>query len=308
VILSAGLTPAWQQILVFDNYRHGEVNRAREAVWVGSGKVFNAGLAAHHLGGPSLTLAAVGGPPLKQINAEFDALGLKHRWVETQAATRVCTTILDRATGTMTELVEDGRPMLTVELDRFEKAYAEEVAAAKVAVLIGSLPAGTPDDFYGRLMRTTSCPAIIDARCEPLLEALPYKPLLVKPNRVVLGHTVGRDLDDNDELLAAMKDLNSRGADWVLISDSHRPAWLTSVGETFCFHPPVIEEVVNPIGCGDAMAGAIAWAVRDGRDMVSAVRLGIAAACDNLGQLLPCRLNLARIETMVDDVRLEKVS
>ena len=62
MILSAGLTPAWQQILVFDSFRYGEVNRAAQVVWCSSGKVFNAGIAAHLLGGPSLTLATVGGP------------------------------------------------------------------------------------------------------------------------------------------------------------------------------------------------------------------------------------------------------
>ena len=70
MILSAGLTPAWQQILVFDQVRWGEVNRAREVAWCGSGKVLNAGMAAHHLGGPGLTLAPLGGLPLAEIERE----------------------------------------------------------------------------------------------------------------------------------------------------------------------------------------------------------------------------------------------
>ena len=61
MILTAGLTPAWQQILLFDSFRQGEVNRAREAHWCTSGKVFNAGIAAHHLDASSRTLAPVGG-------------------------------------------------------------------------------------------------------------------------------------------------------------------------------------------------------------------------------------------------------
>ena len=93
MILSAGLTPAWQQILVFDSFRYGEVNRAAEVHWCASGKVFNAGIAAHHLGGPSLTLAPVGGPPREQIEREFEEMELPCRFVPTQAATRVCTTI-----------------------------------------------------------------------------------------------------------------------------------------------------------------------------------------------------------------------
>ena len=71
MILAAGLTPAWQQILVLDRLQIGEVNRAREAVWCGSGKVLNAGIAAHWLGGPSRTLAPLGGYPREQISAEF---------------------------------------------------------------------------------------------------------------------------------------------------------------------------------------------------------------------------------------------
>ena len=39
MIVAAGLTPAWQQILRFDALRLGEVNRAVEAHWCASGKV-----------------------------------------------------------------------------------------------------------------------------------------------------------------------------------------------------------------------------------------------------------------------------
>ena len=42
---------------------------------------------------------------------------------------------------------------------------------------------------------------------------------------------------------------------------------------------------VNPIGSGDAMAAGIAWAIRAGRPMVEAVRLGMAAAAENLAWL-----------------------
>ena len=52
-ILSAGLSPAWQQIMVFREFRYAEVNRAAEVHWHAQGKVINAGIAAHHLGGPS---------------------------------------------------------------------------------------------------------------------------------------------------------------------------------------------------------------------------------------------------------------
>src|SRR5262249_19720950 len=135
VILAAGLTPAWQQIIVLDEFSTGDVNRAREVHWCASGKVLNVGLALHCLlGSPPLrkggqggsrggeienckleadesgaarTLALVGGHSGEAIRREFAELGVSSRWVISQTATRVCTTILDRKAGQTTELVEN---------------------------------------------------------------------------------------------------------------------------------------------------------------------------------------------------------
>ena len=104
----------------------------------------------------------------------------------------MCTTILDRATGVMTELVENGRPLRPEELDAFRRAYAEEAAKADVAVIAGSLPAGTPNSFYRELVERTPCPAVLDFRGEGLLACLDLKPLVVKPNREELAQTVGQ--------------------------------------------------------------------------------------------------------------------
>jgi len=305
VILSAGLTPAWQQILVFDAFRYGEVNRAREALWCSSGKVFNAGIAAHHLGGESLTLAVAGGPPLREINREFDRLGVPYRWIETEAATRVCTTILDRATGAMTELVENGRPLSDGELEAFRQAYTEEAVRADVAVLIGSLPAETPVSLYRDLLENTPCPIVLDFRGKGLLSVLDMKPLVVKPNREELAQTVGRPLHDDNDLRAAMQSINRLGAQWVVITQGGGPVWLSSESSVYRLHPPPAEEVVNPIGCGDCMAAGIAWAIRNGRQIVEAVQLGIAAAGENLKELLPARLDSAMVEQRAREVRVE---
>jgi 1-phosphofructokinase family hexose kinase len=304
VILTAGLTPAWQQILLFDSFRHGEVNRAREARWCTSGKVFNAGIAAHHLGGPSRTLAPVGGPPVGQIERELDDMGLSYRWVKTASATRVCTTIIDRATDTITELVENGRPLTSADLDAFRAAYADEALRADVAVIIGSLPTGTPTSYYRELLQATPCRAVLDFRGEGLLSLLDLKPYVVKPNRDELARTLGRELNDDDDLVAAMRSLNQRGAQWVVITQGAGPVWVTSSQETYRLESPPVDEIVNPIACGDAMAAAIAWGTRDGRKLVDAVKLGIAAAAENLQQLLPCRLDPAKVSQRAESVRV----
>ncbi|MCC6126781.1 MAG: bifunctional hydroxymethylpyrimidine kinase/phosphomethylpyrimidine kinase [Pirellulales bacterium] len=307
MLLSAGLTPAWQQIMVFDSLRIGAVNRAREVSWHAQGKVLNAGTAAHHLGGPSLTLAPLGGLPRGEIVREFDALGVPHRFLETQAGTRVCTTLIDRATGATTELVENGRPLSAAELAAFNNAYAEEAAKAQAVVITGSLPEGTPPMFYRDLLEHTSCPAVLDFRGEGLLAALDLRPYIVKPNREELGQTVGMNLETDEKLLSAMRSLNRRGAAWVVVTDGPKPVWAGSATKLYRFHPLASERVVNAIGSGDALAAGLAWATRADWDIVRAVRFGIAAATDNLRQLATCRLDRRRVEILAEKVLVEEL-
>ena len=92
-----------------------------------------------------------------------------------------------------------------------------------------------------------------------------------------------------------------------LSTQGSAPVWLCSQAETYRLDPPPADRVVNPIACGDGMAAAIAWGVREGREMVEAVQLGIAAAAENLAQLLPCRLDPANVRRRQREVRVEQL-
>ena len=291
MILSAGLTPAWQQILVFDSFRYGEVNRAEEVLWCASGKVFNAGIAAHHLGGPSLTLATVGGPPCRRSRPNSSAgralslgpdprghAGLHHD--------------PGPATGSVTELVENGRPLDPGRTRRVPPGLRRRSRPGRRR-RADRLPAARHPGLLPRAAERTPCPAVLDFRGPGLLSVLDLEPLVVKPNREELAQTVGQPLDSDEELLTAMRTLNDRGARWVVITQG--PAGLGQFADaSIGFHPPAIPDAVNPIASGDALAATIAWATRDGRPLPEAVRLGLAAAAQNVRQLLPCRLDPRR--------------
>jgi fructose-1-phosphate kinase PfkB-like protein len=55
------------------------------------------------------------------------------------------------------------------------------------------------------------------------------------------------------------------------------------------------------------MAAAIAWAIRDGRSMVEAVALGIAAATENLRRLDTGELDPAMVERLAREARIKTV-
>ena len=81
---------------------------------------------------------------------------------------------------------------------------------------------------------------------------------------------------------------------------------MTSAARAWRFYPEPVDEVINPLGCGDAMAAAIAWATSNGRDLLAAVRLGMAAARANLRQIRPGRLDPSGIAEAAERVRVEE--
>lgn len=302
MILAAGLSPAWQQTFVLDRFETGEVNRAREVHWCASGKVLNVGLALHALGSLTLraydqpassksrTLALVGGLTGDAIRRDFALQQVDARWVDASCPTRVCTTILDRMSGSTTELVENPGGVSSEELDAFQQAFRDEANRAELVVITGSLPAGAPATFYRDLMRHVTGRVILDCQGEPLLAALDARPFVVKPNREELQRTLGRAIDTDDDLHAALREMNSRGATWVVVTHGKQRVWISSEKSLISVEPPSVE-CVNPIGSGDCLAAGIAIGLAAGDDVPCAVALGVAAAAENVRHLLPARID-----------------
>ncbi len=302
MILAAGLTPAWQQIMRFARLELGEVNRAAEVHWCASGKVINAGLALGTLGVSAHTLAPAGGWAGAALSAEFGAHGFAATWLATVAPTRVCTTVLDDAGGVSTELVENAAALTEAELADFFAQYQMLIDKEQAAVLTGSLPTGTPPTFYRTLLERTACPVVLDARGPELLAALECQPRVVKPNRVELAMTVGRPLPDRDSILSAMRELIEGGAQAVIVTHGKDAVWVMEDKGAWELTPPEVTPIVNPIGCGDCLAAGVAWGLARGDSLVDAVRLGMAAAADNLTQLLSARLSLGRVEALMERI------
>ncbi|MBX3441677.1 MAG: 1-phosphofructokinase family hexose kinase [Planctomyces sp.] len=317
MILAAGLSPAWQYVLVFDRLEVGHVNRARGSEWFASGKALNVGLALNSLDAPSRTLSIAGGATGDQLRRDFTSSGAAARWIRTEAGTRICTTLINQASGETTELVENSPAIRPGELDDFRAAFAEEARTADVIVCSGSLPEGAPRNYYAQLFEAAAsdCPAlsssparvVLDIRGPELLACLPNRPFLVKPNREELAATLQRPLDDDRSLLDGMRELNRAGAEWVLVTQGGEPAWLASERDLHRIRPPRGLRVVNPIGCGDCVAAGVACGLSRNLDPVECVRLGMAAAAANLEQMSSARFDALRVRELAAQVVVEPV-
>ncbi|SFI81962.1 1-phosphofructokinase family hexose kinase [Planctomicrobium piriforme] len=302
MILAAGLSPAWQQILRFDKLRIGQVNRADEAVWCASGKVINVAVAAQTLGEKVSLISSVGGLSGDAIQQEISQMGLQAEWIHTQEATRVCTTLL-QVNGPTTELVENTADTTEAVMADFVDRTRIYANVANITVLSGSLPGNAPPDLFARIMRNTPARFLLDFRGVPLQYCLPFAPFLVKPNRAELEATFGIRLTTQSELLSTMKSLNDGGATWVVVSNGEEGVWITGDDKAWQLLPPKIT-TINPIGCGDSLAAGIAAELVRHDDVVQAVKFGMGAAAQNAETLIPARLDRERSVVLAEQVQI----
>lgn len=294
-ILTAGLSPSWQHVLELNSLQIGKVNRAVNSLWFSAGKAVNAALAIHTLGGNVRTILPAGGMSAEKMKKDFDALGLNARILPTQAETRVCTTLVDCTSGEITELVENGEAMTPAEQTAWVELFANEARNSEIVVISGSLPTGTPVAMYEKMAALVpeETPMIFDFRGEGLRMCLKYRPFVVKPNREELAETVGFRISDETQLLAACRELNAQGAQWVVISDGPNVLYAVNGAEFLRLTPPPIPEhagkTLCPIGCGDALTGGLALAISEGKTMRDALPFAMEAAVRNLLQLTSCR-------------------
>ena len=169
-----------------------------------------------HVEDASRTISPLGGAAYDAIEAEFARLKIPRRWIETQAPTRVCTTLLDEATHTTTELVENARPLT---IDELAQAFSQCVSPMDswLAWQIGlCLPdrclLGRPPSFYlSRSARSDdgpsgSAPYRACGAMSCFAGGLERRPFLVKPNREELARTAGHPLADRRRCVVALGD------------------------------------------------------------------------------------------------------
>ncbi len=297
-VLCVGLSPAWQVTMEFDRFRVGEVNRACCITGSTGGKGTNVARAVATLGTRAIVVGFNGGHTGQLIMDDLRQRGVTCRFVRLPAPTRVATTILDRATGQVTELVEEAPTPAPAAWKQLHRQFNALLPGADLLTISGTLLPGAPATIYRDLVRAAGhhgIPVLIDSQKAPLLHALTARPLLAKMNVSELGATVGRALRTPSQIIAAGRELLARGARHVLVTHGAHGAWLVCPHHARQFQPPKVK-TLNPIGSGDSVTAGIAVGLVKDQRMPDAVALGIACGTANAMTLTPATFeqNIAR--------------
>lgn len=309
-LLAVCLNPAWQKTLTFDRLTLGAVNRAGSLRECGGGKGVNAARAMRVAGAPVAVALFAGGATGALLEAELSAAGVAAIQAQQPGGTRVCTTLVDSASGVVTELIE---PSPAVPADVVEALRGRVLATlprhAGVA-LCGSAPPGVTESFYAdvaRAARAAGALVLLDG-VSGVGATLDVGVDLVKINTAEL-----RVLSGLDDLAAAAAQCRRRWRiGWLGVTAGPAAAWLFGPAGARRWRLPHLADRRNTTGAGDCASGI--WLQRlAGRaltdDAVAAAFLdALAAASASCLTDLPSAFDPARAAELRAAIRPEDPS
>ena len=304
--LCIGLTPALQELREFKSFQLGEVNRSPAIHRSVAGKGPNVARVLRQLGGQPLLLGFVGGETGKFITKNLRRESVPEKLIRTNQPTRICTTIFDHATGTITELVEESQLPARAAWQQFFRVFDQSLAHTRYAVIAGALMPGAAPEIYRDIARR-GVPVIIDSQRAPLLGVLEFRPLIAKLNVHELENTLGQKFRTERQILAGARKLILAGAQNVVVTHGAAGAWLVTGNAVYHYRPPKLK-AVNPIGSGDAVTAGICRQLEQGKAMPEAVRYGVACGAANALTLIAGTVRMSNVKRLVLEVKVQQKS
>jgi 1-phosphofructokinase len=289
VIVTVTPNPSIDRTLTVPTVRRGEVVRASTVADEAGGKGINVARALVDMNRAAIAVV----PASEATRRRLEDLVCDHpplRVVPIDGEIRVNVSLVE-PDGTVTKINEPGPTLTPREADRLVDDVAgtiDELGAVDWVVGCGSLPPGVAEDFYARLAERvgTSSKVAVDADRGTLRAALARQLALVKPNRSELEELVGRPLETLGAVVDAAAELASSGVERVLVSLGADGAVLVDASGAACHAVAPIDDVVNPVGAGDALLAGFLAGGADAGALPTAVAWSVAA-CRAAGTRMP---------------------
>ncbi|GFP40382.1 1-phosphofructokinase family hexose kinase [Candidatus Hakubella thermalkaliphila] len=164
-------------------------------------------------------------------------------------------------------------------------------------------------DIYAemiKLAREKEIRVILDSHGEPFRQGLKAAPFLIKPNVRETEQALGLTVRDEEDLFGAMRLYHEMGIEWVVQSLGKGGALASFAGKRWRITVSQVP-VVNPVGSGDAMVGALAVGIARNLAAKECLRLGVAAGAANAAMWDAASCSREDIKKMLPQVAVEEV-
>jgi 1-phosphofructokinase family hexose kinase len=278
LILTLTPNPAIDKTVFVDRLAFEDRAYILSSTEAAGGRGVNASCVLHSYGEPTLAILPCGGDSGRRIEDYLAQCGFRYEAVPIAGRIRTNLIVTDQQ-GLTVKLNEPGSALTGEELEQLQAAVRRNLPGASWLLLCGSLPPGAPSRFYRDLIRDArqhGVRTLLDTDGEVLQHGIEEGPTVVTPNQHEASRLLNKALITRQHFRSAAQRILKMGAGSVVLSLGSRGAIAARDGDLFEVTPPPVDAVC-PIGAGDALNAAFAWAMRHDHDFVAAVRWGVAA-------------------------------
>jgi len=241
----------------------------------------NVSRAIRELGGGSTAIYPAGGYYGGLLKHLLDVEGLNHLPLDIEDWTREDLIVLEKSTRRQFRFGMPGPLLKKADINRMLEAIKSINPKPHYVVASGSLPPGTPQDFYAKvatISREIGARLIVDTSGRPLQIAARSDPFILKPNLRELGQIVGHDIREETEIRPAARSvLETGGSEAVVVSLGPVGALLVTDTESLFVRAPTVR-VLSRVGAGDSLVAGIVFSLSQGSSLEDSVRYGVASS------------------------------
>lgn len=251
----------------------------------------------HRLGADVQAFTLAGGAAGAQVRQLMAGEGVPTQLQPIAGDTRENFSVVETTTGREFRFVLPGPTLQASEWQACLDVLTALQSAPRWIIASGSLPPGTPDDFYAQLAQALSARGVrvvVDTSGPPLAAALRAGVALVKPSLRELREVMQQPLEHVADWCAAAQSLVTSGAsEIVALSVGEQGAVLATRAGVWQVPALNVPATTGTTGAGDCFLAALVWALDRGDAPAEALRWGVAAGA---AALLHPGTTLARAE------------
>jgi len=278
MIYTVTFNPSLDYIVEVNNMTLGATNRTSFEQMLPGGKGLNVSFVLKNLGFDTTALGFLAGFVGEEIEKRVAETGVTCEFIKLSEG---CSRINMKVRNVDGTEVNGMGPVIPAEQVKQMLERLDTLNNDDILVLAGSIPSSMPATVYSdimkRLAKQNGPLIVVDATKDLLMNVLPYRPFLIKPNHHELGELFGVTITSHEEVVPYAKKLQEQGARNVLVSMGGLGAVL--VDEQGGVHKSNAPEgvVVNSVGAGDSMVAGFLAGWLEKQNYGYAFRLGLAA-------------------------------
>lgn len=275
MIYTVSFNPSLDYVLDVPDFATGRVNRASYENIMPGGKGINVSIVLSNLGVENKALGFIAGFTGETLKRLLEKKGINTDFILLEdGMTRINVKLRAEEE---TEVNGKGPSIKEVHISSlYEKlGYLDE---DDILVLAGSIPDSMPKTAYMDIMKLLeykNIKIVVDATNDLLMNVLPYKPFMIKPNNHELGEIFKVEIKTKDDVIKYGKKLLDKGARNVLVSMAKDGAVLLAEdGRIYQSEAPK-GELKNSVGAGDSMVAGFIAGYMEGGSYERAFQMGV---------------------------------